>query len=115
MQIVPAVKPGVVTVIEADAHRVVADGLQRDDLHILLAGDDLFLAGAMALDFGARRFDAEILGWQDKALAGIVLNGQLGFCSVEPELDRPGPARRFAHRASRSASVSSRASLCSMI
>src|SRR5271156_1471119 len=40
VQIVPAEKPRVVAVVEADAHRVIPHGLEGFDCHAPLAGDD---------------------------------------------------------------------------
>src|SRR5271168_892737 len=51
-QVRPAKNPGVVLVVEDDADGVVADRLDRGDLHVAATGDDLLLAGAVALHLG---------------------------------------------------------------
>src|ERR1700693_3534938 len=62
VQVVPAEQAGIVAIVETDAHRVIADRLERVDANVLLAHDDLLCACAMTLNFGARRFDAQIFG-----------------------------------------------------
>src|ERR1700677_1922982 len=52
-QIVPAIEAGVVSVVEHDLDRVIANGLDRDDGDVLLARDNLFLARRVALHFSA--------------------------------------------------------------
>src|SRR4029453_18991923 len=56
-QVRPAVDAGVVTVVEYDADGVMADRLDRGDLHMATAGHDLLLAGPVTLPPGptARR------------------------------------------------------------
>src|SRR5690348_5273468 len=71
VQIVPAEEAGVVTIVEADAHRIVADWFERLYADVLLAGHDLLLRGAVALNFGARRFHAEIFGREDELFAAV--------------------------------------------
>src|SRR3984885_3912456 len=52
-QIVPAIETGVVSVVEHDLDRVIANRLDRDDGDVLLARDNLFLAWRVALHFSA--------------------------------------------------------------
>src|SRR5690242_11851894 len=49
VEIVPAVEAGVVAIVEQDAHGVIAHRLQPRNLHRVLAGHDLLLAGGMTL------------------------------------------------------------------
>src|SRR6266851_863378 len=63
-QIGPAEDPGIVLVVEQDTNGVVADRLDRGDFHVTAAGDDLLLAGPVALHFGRGAFDAQIFGRQ---------------------------------------------------
>src|SRR5258708_3673839 len=51
-QVRPAEDAAVVAVVEHDADGVVADRFDGGDLNVTLAGDDLLLAGPMALDLG---------------------------------------------------------------
>src|SRR6185503_16688691 len=50
----PAVDAGVVAVVEAQHHRVVADRLDRRDVDVALARHEHALPGAVALHFGRR-------------------------------------------------------------
>src|ERR1700677_778980 len=52
-QIIPAIETGVVSVVEHDLDRVIANRLDRDDGDVLLARDNLFLARRVALHFSA--------------------------------------------------------------
>src|SRR5258708_37788620 len=72
VEIGPGIDPGVVEIVEGDAHRVVADRLQRDDPDMGAAGDQCLLPGSMTLDFGRRAFDAQILG-RETELATVVV------------------------------------------
>src|SRR5262245_42021376 len=58
----PTVDAGGMQVVEYETHRIVADGLDLKDRHILLAGDRLALVGRMTLDLRAGAFDPEKLG-----------------------------------------------------
>src|SRR5262245_48703464 len=49
-QIRPGVEPCVVTVVEPESHRVMADGLDRVDADLVLAELQRFLSGAVAAD-----------------------------------------------------------------
>src|SRR2546421_6221426 len=62
VEIIPAVEPGVVTVVENDPRRIISHRFHRNDLHMTLAGDSLLLRCRMALHLGARGFDAQIFG-----------------------------------------------------
>src|SRR5579872_6291077 len=115
VQIIPAEETGVVAVVEVDAHGVVSDRIEGRDLDVFLAGDDFLRLRPVALDFGARRFDAEIFRGQDELLAAVEHDGEAQFVGAEAKLGRPRTRRSAAHRASRSASLSSRASPASMI
>src|SRR5262245_53479679 len=89
-QVGPAVDAGVVLVVEHDAVGVVADRLDRHDLHVPAARHDLLRRrSAMAHDLGRRAFDPQILGWQRAALAvgEIDLHSALGL--EHAQLRRP--------------------------
>jgi hypothetical protein len=49
-------------VVEHEAHGVIADRMDFEDLHAALAADELALVRVVALHFGARTFDAKIFG-----------------------------------------------------
>ena len=58
-------------VAEGDLHRIAADRFELRDGDVALAPDQLFLAGAMPLHFGAGAHHPEILGVQRMALAAV--------------------------------------------
>src|SRR5262245_2187282 len=58
-EIGPGVEAGVMTVVEADTHRVATDRLGADDADLALLRGRRRLFGAMALGFGAGAFDAQ--------------------------------------------------------
>src|SRR5476649_289787 len=96
VQVGPAVDAGIVLVVEDDADGVVADRLDRLDLHMAPARHDLLgRRAAVALHLGGRAFDAQILGRHHIALAvgEIDLKPALGL--EHAQLARPGSARSF--------------------
>ncbi len=119
VQVVPAVQPRVVAIVEADAHGIVAHGLQRQDRHVPLAGHDLFLPPrpwpwTSALGDSTRRYSAARTKLSPLSYSTV----SVGLpASSTPQLGRPRTraSRLIAHFASRSASVSWRASPASMI
>src|SRR5262249_50746384 len=58
VEIVPAVDPGRMHVVEGEPHGIIADRLHLENLHISLAWNGLALVRRVALDLGARAFDA---------------------------------------------------------
>ena len=64
IEISPRVDPGVVQIVEGDAHRVIADRLQSDDSDMCTAGDQGLLPGSVPLHLGRRALDPQILGRQ---------------------------------------------------
>src|SRR6516164_5506026 len=81
-QVGPAVDAGVVLVVEHDADGVVADRLDRHDLHMAAARYDLLgRRSAMTHHLGRRAFDPQIFGWQRATLAvgEIDLDAALGL------------------------------------
>src|SRR5271163_4450175 len=74
VEILPGIDPGIVQIVEADPHRVVADRLERQDADLAAPGDDGLLARPMALDLGRRAFDAQILGRQDEPAAVVEID-----------------------------------------
>src|SRR5690349_12113840 len=52
VQVIPGVNPGVVEIVELDAHRVIADRFEIDDPDMGALADDRLLPGAVALQFG---------------------------------------------------------------
>ena len=71
MEIRPGIQAGTVAVIKDNLDGVSAYGLKLDDPHISLPPDKLFLSRSVPLDFGARAFDAKILGREVEAFARI--------------------------------------------
>ena len=50
VKIFPGVEPGIVTIVEDEAYRIVPNRLDGRDLNMFLAGLQDVLSGAMALD-----------------------------------------------------------------
>jgi hypothetical protein len=69
------IDPGIVQIIEGDAHSIVADRLQPDDPDVSAPGDQGLLPGSVPLNLGRRAFDPQILG--RKTTAGAVVEGDL--------------------------------------
>src|SRR5215208_2050365 len=88
-QVRPAIDAGVVAIIEHDADGVVADRLDGGDLHMAAAGYDLLLAGSMALHFGRRALDAQILGRQRVGDAVGELDLHAALFLEDAQLGRP--------------------------
>src|SRR5579864_901052 len=90
-QIRPAVDAGVVLVVEDDADGVVADRLDRHDLHVAPARDDLLgRRPAMAHHLGRRALDAQIFGRQRAMLAVREVDLDLGFVLEHAQFGGPG-------------------------
>jgi len=60
-----------VAIREAQQHGVVADRLDRVDVHVALAADEHALSRPVPLHFRARRMDAQVFRRQPEALAVI--------------------------------------------
>src|SRR5579864_5715797 len=90
-QIGPGVEAGVVSVVEHDLDRVIADRFEADNGDVFLAGDDPPLARRMALDLGARAHDAQLLSGEPDRLA--VVEGDLQRPALVPGRDVGGPRR----------------------
>src|SRR6202521_436994 len=71
VEIVPAVDPGRMHVVEGEPHGIIADRLHLENFHISLARNGFSLVRRMALDLGARALHAQVFGRQYKVLAGI--------------------------------------------
>jgi hypothetical protein len=80
-QVLPRVEPGVVAVVEHEAHRVLADGLDPHHRDVLLGDLQHVLAGAVALHLGGRGVGPQVL--EAEGVAGAV---------GERHLDDAGPA-----------------------
>src|SRR4029077_2895729 len=89
-KIVPTKDSGRVHVVEGQPHRVIADRMQFEDLHRLLAADDAPLARRMSLDLGARAAHAQIFGGEIETLAAVEGDGQRLAILVQPQFGRPG-------------------------
>src|SRR5258705_4011583 len=100
VEIGPGIDPGIVEIVEGDAHRIVADRLQRDDPDMGAAGDQCLLAGSVTLDFGRWALDAQIFGREAEPATVVVgdLEQLLGF--FETQLDRPARRPAGAHTGS---------------
>lgn len=89
MEILPRVDAGIMHVVEANSHGIVADGVNLHDRDRLLASDSLALVRAVSLDFRAGAADAEIFRPKCKGLSVIKRNGQLIFRWIEGQLSGP--------------------------
>src|SRR5580704_6104144 len=61
-KILPTKDSGRMHVVEIEPHRIIADLVDLEDLHILLAGDGAPFARRVALDLGARAAHPQIFG-----------------------------------------------------
>ncbi len=100
-----------------DADGVVADRLDAHDADMAAAGDQLLLAGPMALHFG-RGLDPQQLGRKAELRPIVEVDLQRLLGRLQPDLDRPDladPGDFEGHQLRISSSVSGRASSTSMI
>ena len=74
---------------------VQADRFDGRDLHVATTGDDLLLAGAMALNLCRRALDAQIFGRQRAGMAVREVDFEPTLFLEDAQLDRPGRSRRF--------------------
>jgi hypothetical protein len=86
VQVFPGVDAGVVQIVEGEADGVIADRFDADDADVAAAGDGLFLIGAVALDFGARAFDAEVFGGEHEVAAVVEGDLELFLGAVEVDV-----------------------------
>ena len=92
------------------------DRLDGEDADLAAPGDELFLARAMALDFGRGTFDTQQLGRQAEAGAVVELDLENALGLFVANLDRPVlGVEALVHGAGPSASSRRRASSASMI
>jgi hypothetical protein len=70
-KIFPTKNPGRVHVIKGKPHRIIANRMQFEDLHILLAADRTSFAWRMSLNLGARTAHAKIFGGKIEAVAVV--------------------------------------------
>jgi hypothetical protein len=73
-QVGPAIEPRCVTIIEEQAHCVIANGLDIADSHVLLSGDQNLLARAVPLDLGTWAMRAQELCREGIGFARIELH-----------------------------------------
>jgi hypothetical protein len=90
MQKLPGKKAGVVHVIKADAHRVISDGINREDHHIAFSPDRLALCFGVALEFGGRAGHSEQFRGELKACAIVKHDVQCTTILREPDFNWPG-------------------------
>src|SRR5512144_473712 len=88
---VPGVEARIVTVIETNADRVAADGLDARDADMPLAGDDRFPLRVVALHLRRRALDPEQLGRQPEAAAVLEIDLDEFFRALHPDLGGPVP------------------------
>src|SRR5579871_791490 len=88
-EIGPAIEAGIVPIVEDNAHRIMADRIERCDLHVALAGNERALQGTVALHFRTRRFDAQILRLERIFLAIIEADFQHVLGRIKSQLRRP--------------------------
>src|SRR5665213_1587039 len=67
----PRKQTGRMAVVEAQQHRVIANRLDRVDIHVRLAGHEHLLAASVALHLGARRMHAQVFGWETECFAAV--------------------------------------------
>src|SRR5580700_5148568 len=75
-KVAPAENPGRMHVVENEAHRVVSDRLDLEDLHVPLAGHGLALGGRMPLHLGTWTSDPQVLGIEREILAAVEGNAE---------------------------------------
>src|SRR5262249_860638 len=88
-EIVPAVDPGRMHVVEHEPHRIVADRVDLEHHHVLLARHVLALGRRMALPLGARALHPQVFGRQLVALAIVEAHDQRSAVASELDLGRP--------------------------
>src|SRR5262249_23589050 len=96
-EIVRAVVPVRVQMVKAEPHRVISDRVHLENGDILLAGHGLALVGRMALDLGARAFDAQIFGAEIEVFATIEDHGQRLAVLAQAQLGRPRLGGTLGH------------------
>jgi hypothetical protein len=86
----PGVDAGGVHVVEAQPHRIIADGIDREDRHVALAAHRLALRLRVTLHFRRGTRDPEQFGGEVKRLAVVKTDMQRAAIPGEPDFDRPG-------------------------
>jgi hypothetical protein len=88
-KIIPTKDSGCVHVVESKPHRVIADRMHFEDLHIPLAADRAPLARRVALHFGARTAYAQIFGGKIEALTAVESDAERRSILVQSQFCRP--------------------------
>jgi hypothetical protein len=78
-----------VHIVEYQPDRIIANGMQLQDLDVLLSGNCPSLARRMTLDFGARATNAQIFGREIETLAIIEGDRQRLAIFAQAQLSRP--------------------------
>ena len=89
MQVIPREQAGVVTVVKFEFDGVITDRIDRADRDIAFAGHCFALCRAMPFDFGARAFDAEILGGEMKMAPVLKADAEGSFVFHQTDFRRP--------------------------
>ena len=125
IEVGPGIDPGVMQIVEGDAHSVVPHRLQPDDTDMRASGNQGLLARTVSLDLGRWALDTKLFGRETKPGAVVEGNFEQLFRFFEAQLERPArrPARVHSNPlqgaggglAGSSSSRSRRASSTSMI
>jgi len=125
IEVGPGIDPGVMQIVEGNAHGVVAHRLQPDDPDMRASGNHGLLARTVSLDFGRWALDTQIFGRETKPGAIVEGNFEQLIRFFEAQLERPARRPACVHSnplqgeggrlAGSSSSRSRRASSTSMI
>lgn len=99
-EIAPREEPGIVTIIEVQAHCIIADGISLHDEDIAFAPHQRFLTGAVAFDFGGGAFDAEEFGGDQQVFAGVQAHFKIAAMILDAKFGGPDVVHVSSSRAS---------------
>src|SRR5437868_9207542 len=85
-------------VVEGEPHRIIADRLHLENLHISLARNGFSLVRRVTLHFGAWALHAQVFGGQQKLLAAIEADRKPLAILGKPDFGRPGHGRASTDR-----------------
>src|SRR5436190_1119724 len=90
VEVFPRKNPGVVQIVEFDAHGIIADRLQIHDPDMSASSDNRLLARPVALHLGRRALDPEIFGGEAEFFAVVERDLEPLGGALQAQFDRPG-------------------------